>query len=187
MAQQTDVKPAVERIHPPDWLMKPVNPVMKFLLARGRPKKASRDLVILHFTGRRSGQPYDVVVRVMRREGCLVNLTSSGWRVNFRGGRDLEVTTEGERVPGHAGLEEDPDEVAAFFHDLVTEMGHEQAGRQLGVRINVDRNPTLDELREMVVASGMAVLRIDTSPADSARSDSTPTEATEEAGGSSGT
>lgn len=54
--------PAVERVHPPDWMMRFVNPVTRSLLERGRPERIAEQLVILHFRGRRTGTAYDVPV-----------------------------------------------------------------------------------------------------------------------------
>lgn len=50
-------RPAVERRHPPNLLMKAVNPVTRRLIRHGR---AADQLLILHYVGRRSGKHYDV-------------------------------------------------------------------------------------------------------------------------------
>lgn len=160
MSTSTD-KPAVERIHPPGWLMRVVNPVVTQLIKRGVPTSIAERLMILHFTGHKSGRRYDIPVGYRRIDGRMGVLSNSPWRVNFRGGRDIEVTLETKRRPAHASITEDVDEVAAIYESQIAHFGHEQAGRHLGLRINVDRPPTRDELRDLVRSVGLTVIWID--------------------------
>ena len=83
-------KPVVERVHPPDGLMRLINPLTKRLLRRGG--RISERLVILHFTGRKSGLQYSTPVGYRTIGGRIALLTNSGWRHNFRGGADVQVT-----------------------------------------------------------------------------------------------
>ena len=155
-------RPAVERVHPPNWLMRIVNPVARAMLRRGAPRGFAQQVVLLHFGGRRSGRAYEVPAGQRMIDGRMAVLTNSGWRANFRGGLDLDVTVHGQRRPAHATLTEDPDQVAAIYEDLLRESGDgKSAGRQLGIRINVDRVPTREELRAMIAESGLSVLTLD--------------------------
>ncbi len=87
-------------------------------------------------------------------------MTSSRWRVNFRGGQPVEVTLRGERKPAIATLTEDPYEVARTYRGMIGRLGLKQAQRRLGIRINVDRVPTEDELADMVRRSGLSIVRL---------------------------
>jgi len=82
-------RPAVERRHPPDVLMKAVNPLTRRLVSGGR---AGDQLLELHFIGRKTGRRYDVPAGYRLLDGVPTVLTNSRWRHNFRGGRDIEVT-----------------------------------------------------------------------------------------------
>lgn len=157
-------EPAVERIHPPDWLMRLVNPVVRRLVGRGVPGWLADRVLVLHFTGRTSGRHYHVPVGYRRIRGRVTVLSSSPWRVNFRGGRDIAVTFHGQRRSARASLTEDPDAMALLYRQLIDEGGLEDAGRQLGLRINVDRPPTHEELRAMIERSGLAAIWIDLGP-----------------------
>jgi hypothetical protein len=101
-------RPAVERVHPPDALLRMINPLMRRLIARGR---FGDQLLLLHYVGRRSGRRFDVPAGYRVIDGVVSVLTNSGWRHNFAGGRDIEVTTNGRRRPGHAVLVDDPQEI----------------------------------------------------------------------------
>jgi hypothetical protein len=159
-------KPAVERVHPPDALMRTVvNPVTRRLLRSRFSAPVSKALLLLRYTGRKSGRTYEVPVGYHDIHGQLCLLTNSGWRVNFRGGAPVTVLFRGQQRQAHATLVEDPDEVAAVYHDMITELGLKQAQRRLGIRINVDRAPTKEELADAIRRSGLSIVRLDLDPA----------------------
>jgi F420H(2)-dependent quinone reductase len=152
---------AVERVHPPAWLMKLMNPVTRWLLGSRLHTRVSEVLLLLHYRGRRTGRRYTVPVGYNWIDGRLSVLTNSSWRHNFEGGRDLEVTYRGQRRPAHAQLVSDPETVATIYHELISDLGVQQAQRRLGIRINVARVPSHDELRDAIVLSGLSVVRVD--------------------------
>ena len=93
-------------------------------------------------------------------DGVPSILTDSGWRHNFAGGRDVEVTLRGQRRPAHAVLIDDPQEVAKIYERLISEFGMKQASRRLGIRFNIDRPPALSELQDAIQRSGLSIVRI---------------------------
>lgn len=153
----TTTKPPVERVHPPDALFRLVNPLMRRFIARGR---FGDQLLILHYVGRRSGRRFDVPAGYHVIDGVPSILTDSGWRHNFAGGRDIEVTLRGQRRPAHAVLTDDPQEVAKIYERLISEFGMKQASRRLGIRFNIDRPPALAELQDAIQRSGLSIVRI---------------------------
>ena len=161
MTDQAGTRPAVERVTPPLLLVRLANPVMRRLLASPLHALASRQLLLLHFTGRRTGRRYTVPVGHHHLDGVLSLLTNSGWRHNFRGGTDIEVTLGGRRRPARATLIEEPDTVARAYLGVINRLGWQPAQRRLGIRVNVGRTPTLDELVEAVRASGLSIVRLD--------------------------
>jgi hypothetical protein len=78
------------------------------------------------------------------------------------------VTIRGETVPARAEMLSEPGAVAALYDRLIGEVDWEKAGRQLGIRINAGRRPTLQELQAMVERSGLSVVWIDRPGDDSA-------------------
>jgi hypothetical protein len=56
-------------------------------------------ILVLHYTGRRSGQRYDVPVGYHLIDGVPTVFTNSGWRHNFADGPTIEVTYRGARRP----------------------------------------------------------------------------------------
>ncbi|KRC92214.1 hypothetical protein ASE25_02295 [Terrabacter sp. Root85] len=139
-------KPAVEEALAPAAMVKIFNPVLRGLLSSPLHGIASKGLLVLHVTGRRSGRVYDVPVGRHELDGQLMTYGGGAWRANLRGGADLEVTIDGRRRRAHAVLEEDPDRVAEIFDRLLKELGPKRANR-VALKVNVDRPPTLDEVR----------------------------------------
>lgn len=149
---------AVESRSPSRLLTAAGNPLLHWLLTRSRPPRGlSSQLMVLHLMGRRTGKRYDLVVSHHDLDGRMITITQHGWRHNLRGGASVEVTLAGRRRPAWATLVEDPDQVAEVYLRLVERLGHHRANR-LGLRLNVDRVPTHDELREAVLRDGLSVI-----------------------------
>ena len=160
----TSAPRAVERAIPPALMVRVGNPVLTWLLSgRRRSAKVGQDLLILHVTGRRTGRVYSTPVSYQRQpDGRLLVLTSSTWRVNLRGRpTPVEHTLLGERIPATAELEERPAVVAEVYERLIEKFGLARAGRRLGIRINLDRAPTRDELAEASRREHLSVVHLD--------------------------
>lgn len=154
-------RPAIERRHPPKALMRLVNPLMRRLLGSRWHRRLSQALLVLHFHGRRSGRHYDVVAGHHHIGDRFGVMTNSPWRHNFADGRDIEVTYLGRRRPARATLIEDPETVADLYRDVIEEVGVDQAQRRLGIKINVDRTPTRDELLDAVRREGLSFVELE--------------------------
>lgn len=116
------------------------------------------DLALLSLVGRRTGATYTMPVGIHALDGAHVVLTESGWMVNLRGGADVQVVTEGRRLPMHAELLEDADEVATIYGALLRRVGLRKAAR-VGLRVSGDRMPTHDEL-VAAIGGHRAVVRL---------------------------
>src|SRR3712207_1238143 len=128
MARITEKRPAVERTKPPETMVKVGNPIFGWLLRSPLHGLVDEHLMLLRFRGRKTGRRYTLPVGRRVIGGRLGVLTSSGWRVKFRGGAPVEVIVEGELRRGRAELVEDSEEVARLYAKLIEEYGHEQAG-----------------------------------------------------------
>ncbi|MDC7122768.1 nitroreductase/quinone reductase family protein [Cellulomonas fimi] len=151
---------AVERVRPPAAPFDLWNRSVRWMLSSPRrSRRIGAHLLILHVRGRRTGRVIDVPVAYRPQpDGRLLVLTSSTWRLNLRDRTDVEVTLRGVRRPAAAELVEEPTAVAAVYARLIDEVGPRRAVRQLGVRVNVGRTPTRDELVEAVVRDHLAVV-----------------------------
>jgi F420H(2)-dependent quinone reductase len=99
---------AVSRRIPPQPLIDLLNPLVRGVLQS--PLHAALDgaLLVLHITGRKTGRRYDIPVGYIDLDQQLIVVTQHAWRVNLRGGADIEVTHHGRRQAMHTDLDEDP-------------------------------------------------------------------------------
>ena len=162
MPKTSEQRPAVERVKPPEAMIRIANPVFNRILRSPLLHGlVDEHLLLLHFRGRRTGRAYTVVAGYRDIDGRPGVLTNSGWRFNFRGGAEVGVTLKGERRRGQAELLENPEEVARVYAKLIGEYGYERAGRRLGIRINLERPPTREELVDLVRRTGLSLLILD--------------------------
>jgi hypothetical protein len=150
----------VKRSVPPAALIKMGNPLVRMLL--GSPLHAMLDdsVLVLHLTGRKTGRPYHIPVGYLDMEGKLTVVTIARWRVNLRGGADVEVTLHGCLRPMHALLEEDPASVAVSYQAMIDRIGWEKAQRQLGISLPGGRAPTALELNDAAHEYGWSVITL---------------------------
>lgn len=150
---------AVTRTKPPLTLIRTLNPLVRRLLRSRAHGWIDGAVLVLHITGRRSGRHYDIPVGY-HSHGSLSVFTDSPWRVNLRGGADIEVTLQGARTNMRAELEEDPVQVAKVYAERIEELGWQTAQRRLGIKIHVGRTPTHEELADMIRTTGMSIISL---------------------------
>jgi len=85
----------VKRSVPPPTLVKMGNPLVRMLLSSPFHGMLDHSFLMLHLTGRKTGHRYDIPVGFVDMEGRLTVVTVARWRVNLRGGADVEVTLRG--------------------------------------------------------------------------------------------
>ncbi|VVJ21165.1 Uncharacterised protein [Amycolatopsis camponoti] len=149
----------VEGHQPPAPLVKAFNGVLRALLPSplGR---GVREFMLLAFTGRRSGRRYRVPVTAHRDAGGPYVLTPAGWRLNFTGGADADVTFAGRTTPMRGVLVDDEAAVVRLYLDRITELGRRGAARQIGLRFPAGRLPTSDEVTRLVRREHFGVVRL---------------------------
>src|SRR5438034_1442025 len=106
-------RPAVEDARPPKAVLRLVNPIVVALLRSPLHRLASKNLMLLTVTGRKSGRAYTLPIgRHQQPDGTFVLSAGGNWRHNLRGGADVRVTLDGRERTAHATLEEDPTRTA---------------------------------------------------------------------------
>jgi hypothetical protein len=140
----------VEWHQPPAPLVKTLNVVLRRVLPSP--------------LGRRTGQRYRFPVTAHRDAEGLYALTPAGWKANFRGGADVDVTLAGRTTPMRGVLIEDETVVARTYLDRITELGLRRAGREIGLRFPAGRLPTLAEVTELARREHFGVVRLSGKP-----------------------
>ena len=162
MKTETKVEPPVRCFEPTARFhtMTRIGNVFVRPLLRSSAGKGIHELALLSFVGRRSGKRYEVPVEYHELHGEPLIMTASTWRLNFRGGADVELLHEGQRSPMRAHLIEDPDEVASVYEALIREIGFANAkATKIGIEVTGEEMPTHQQIRD-AVAGRRTVVRL---------------------------
>ncbi len=154
-----NVRPPVEDSRPPRQVLRFVNPVIRTLLRSPLHRPLSKQLMLLSVSGRRTGRTITVPVGRHESNGMLLVSVSGGWRYNLRGGAPVRVTLDGSELEGYADIEEDPDQVAQTFKMLLDRLGP-RGPSLLGLKVNVQRSPTVEEVQPAVAQRWIARVRL---------------------------
>ena len=153
-------EPAVTTSHPPERLLRAANPVVRFLLRTPLAGSARRQLMVLNFTGRKTGRRYSIPVSAHRIDNTLYAIANAGWKANFRDGATAEVLYDGKTTNMRGELIRDPAAVADLCRRAAESYGAKQAQRMMGLKFRDDRIPTLEEFTEAAQREGIAAVRL---------------------------
>jgi hypothetical protein len=139
---------------PPAAVLKVLNPVLRGLIDSPLGRALPGSLVVLEFSGRRSGRRYRIVVGWHDLDGDRAVFTPARWRLNFRGGAPVSVRHKGRTLQGTGTLEEDPEAVAEAFRRVI-DAG--ESPRMLGLRVPAGHRIGAADVR----ATGRALVRLE--------------------------
>ncbi len=156
----TEQSPAVSISHPPEGLLRAVNPAVKFLLGTPLAGALRRQMMVLNFKGRKSGRQFSIPVSAHRLDNTLYALTSAGWTANFRDGANADVLWDGKTTTMRGELIRDPATVARVSHRAAESYGAKRAQRMMGLKFRDNRLPTLAEFTEAAQRDGMRAVKL---------------------------
>lgn len=131
----------------PDWMFIIINPVMIFLLQSPVHRLWSNSILLVHFTGRKSGKAYVTPARYVRMDGrirCYSTKDTQWWK-NLRNDAKVRLTVAGAKLAYTTSVMEDsPAEVRqALAHYFSI---YPQDAAYHDVRINRDGHPSESDL-----------------------------------------
>ncbi len=132
---------------PPVGVFRLVNRVVRPLLRSPLHPLLSRRLMLLQYTGRRSGRTITIPVGYFPTGdgGVLATSTQPTWAVNLRDGRVVRLRVRGEWHEATPTVVEEPEPVADLLEQLGQRLGPATlASMRLG--LPADRRPTRAEL-----------------------------------------
>jgi hypothetical protein len=121
--------------------------------------KSTLELMVLSFTGRKSGRRYSIPVSAHQINRDLYALAGAAWRLNFRGGAPAEVLHDGKTTTMHGELIEDPSTVADLSRLCAESYGVKRAQRMMGLKFRNERIPTAEEFAEAATANHLCAIR----------------------------
>jgi hypothetical protein len=147
MAEQSS---AITISHPPQALLRAVNPLMKLLLHTPFAGAARNQLMVVDFTGRKSGHPYSLVLSAHVIDNILYAMTSATWKNNFRDGAAAQVLHDGKTTTMRGELITDKAHVADLYARCAESYGVKRAERVMGIGFRDHQMPTRDQFAEAV-------------------------------------
>ncbi|OBH85437.1 hypothetical protein [Mycobacterium scrofulaceum] len=157
MAEQSH---AIDAGHPPSALMRIVNPMLGFLLRTPLAGPARKQLMVLSFTGRKTGRPFSIPLSAHVIDGQLYALTGAPWKQNFRDGAPAQVVYDGKTTAMRGELIRDRAIVSDLFLRCAESYGVQRAQRMIGLKFRDHRIPTRDEFAEAVDRMHLGAVRL---------------------------
>lgn len=157
MAKQSH---AIEPGHPPSALMRLVNPVLSALLRTPLAGPARRQLMVLSFTGRKTGRSFAIPVSAHLIGGHLYALTGAQWKQNFRDGAAARVVYDGATRAMRGVLVGDRAAVTDLYLRCVESYGLRRAQRMIGLTFRDPRIPSREEFAEAVDRLHLGAVRL---------------------------
>ena len=155
----TEQSAAVIPSHPPEPIMKVMNPLLRYGLRTPLAGGARKQFMVLNFKGRKSGRQFSIPVSAHEIDGQLYALAGATWKVNFRGGGPAQVLYDGKTTAMGGALIEDGAVVADLYHRCATGYGAARAQRMMGLKFRDAGMPTLEQFRQAVDENKLVAIR----------------------------
>lgn len=132
----------------PKWVFKYViNPLMKTLLRSPLHGLVSGRLLLLTFTGRKTGKQYTTPVGYDQENHTLRLFTESPWWKNLQGHVPVTVRLRGTVRTGQAYAITETDEVAEVLLDIAQKREPQYARMLLGIELDPAQPVTREDVR----------------------------------------
>lgn len=156
----TEQSYAVDVGHPPSALLRLVNPALGFLLGTPLAGPIRKQLMVLKFTGRKSGREFSIPLSAHVIDGDLYALTPAVWKANFRGGGDAQVVYDGKTTAMRGELITDRAVLPDLYLQCAQSYGVKRAQRMMGMKFRDNRLPTREEFAEAIERLKLAAVRL---------------------------
>jgi hypothetical protein len=155
----TEQSNAITLSHPPEAFLRLVNPIMKLLLRTPFAGAARNQLMVVNFTGRKSGQQYSIVLSAHVIGGILYAMTAATWKINFRDGAAAQVLHDGNTMTMRGELITDKAHLADLYARCAESYGVKRAERVMGLGFRDHQMPTRDQFAEAVEQLHLRAIR----------------------------
>jgi deazaflavin-dependent oxidoreductase (nitroreductase family) len=136
--------------------MKAVNVPMRLVLGLPFPTPPGGALMLLTFTGRKSGRTYRQPVSYVRDGDTLLTPGGGQWTLNMRDGRPVRIRLRGRDITARPELVTDPAEVDRLFGVIVRE--NPRAARFIPIPRDLDGHLDPNALRA-AISYGFCIVR----------------------------
>lgn len=122
------------------------NPIMRWLLRSPLHFIVSQNMMLMTYTGRKSGKTYTVPMNYLENGDRLSTISSRDrvWWRNLRGGGDVILRLRGKDIPAHAETIEDQTQVTNSLRQYLKIAP--QLAKYMKIRIDADGNPNSEDV-----------------------------------------
>jgi hypothetical protein len=141
---------AITISHPPNAVLRLVNPAINLLLRTPLMGGARNQLMVVSFSGRKSGHHFSIPLSAHLIDDILYAMTSAAWRYNFRDGAPAQVLYMGKTTTMRGELIADRAMTADLYSRCAESYGVKAAQRMMGLKFPGGRMPSRDEFAEAI-------------------------------------
>lgn len=132
--------------HTPRKPPKFLNSIMKFLLRTPFAGPLGSQLVLLSFTGRKSGKTFTIPLGFAKRENTVVLFTDHTWYKNLIDNPSVTLRLQGKELKGRAEIVHDDKElIAKELEAFVKERPN--AARAYSITLDANKQPNLESVQ----------------------------------------
>ena len=155
-------RPPVRSSVPSARVMRFVNPVVAAILRSPLHRLLSGQVLLLTYTGRKTGRQFTIPVGYIREDEALVVFSGQHvWWKNLRGGAPVTVGLEGRQRAARATLVEDRAGLLAAVERWVARYGLKDAGRRIGLTLDTQPPLSRDDLAAALEGHAVVYLTLE--------------------------
>ncbi len=133
-----------------------LNIPMRILLALPFPTPLSEQLMLVSFTGRKTGKAYRQPVSYVQHGDTLLSPGGGKWKWNLQDGRPVRIRLRGREVLARPELVQDPDEIERLLEVMMA--ANPRVSSFVGIPKGPDGRPDRGRL-ELAVQYGFRIVR----------------------------
>lgn len=152
-----ETAPEVTLRRAPFWVRAFFNPLAKWMLRSPLHGVMSWRLLLITFTGRKTGKRFTIPVAYMRQGDVLLIGAGGQWWKNLRNGGQIQVQVRGRNYTGVTEVIRDREDIYQAYQEILAH-NPTQAGF-MDVRIDSSGQPNADDLRQAIQRRA-AIVRI---------------------------
>ncbi len=152
-------EPAITISHPPAAVLRAVNPALRLLLRIPPLGGAAKQLMVVSFSGRKTGRQYSIPLSAHLIDDTLYALTGATWKHNFRDGAAARVLHDGKTTDMRGELITEPARVAELYYRCAQSYGAKTAERLIGVKFRDHQIPAREDFDEAVARLQLVAIR----------------------------
>lgn len=151
---------AIEVEHLPRALVRVVNPILGVLLRTPLAGTLGKQLMLVSFTGRKTGRQYTIPLSAHLINGELYALTGAPWKVNFRDDADAQVVHDGKTTARHAEIIGSHEVSTDLYLQCAQSYSVKHAQRMMGLTFREQRTPTREQFSEAIDRLKLVAIRL---------------------------